>query len=327
MQFAQGGTCYAIGNVIIQGVNSHNSEIVTFGGEGVNANPYLYVVNNTIINQLGSGAFLTMSNSTYNSTTKKNNAFLQNNILQGSGSITGGTYASEVTQSGNWSTSNAYFLDPANHNYRLTSASTGAINKGIALGTGYGGISLVPTYQYVFPYANQARPTDSTIDVGAYEYTPNHAPVVDAGPAQSVVEGQAVQLHATASDFDCNPLTYAWTQPGGLNVVLTGIGSPDLAFTAPTISTLAQAGMAFTVTVGDGQGGLTSDSVNVRVYMAGDINRDDSVDVTDLLQFAAAFGTVTGDAKYDAASDVNSDGSVDVVDLMTLAENWGRMLN
>jgi hypothetical protein len=322
LQFAQGGTCYAIGNVIIQGPNSDNLEIVTYGGEGVNANPYLYVVNNTLINERAAGGtFLTMSNTA-------TEAVFKNNIVQrlGSEAVVGGAYASKVTQTSNWITTNAYFRDPANHNYRLTTASTGALNTGSTPGTGHG-YDLTPVYQYVFPYANQARPTNGTIDIGAYEYTPNAAPVVDVGPDQNVPEGQPINLHATASDFDCDPLSYTWTQPTGLNIVLTGTATADATFTAPTVSTVAQAAMTFTVTVSDGQGGITSDSVNVHVWMLGDINRDNSVDVTDLLTLVDAFGSIVGDSNYDSTCDFNSDGSVDVVDLLTLTENFGRTLN
>ncbi len=60
------------------------------------------------------------------------------------------------------------------------------------------------------------------------------------------------------------------------------------------------------------------------ILVPGDINYDGSVDVVDLLWFAASFGSVLGDANYDPACDFNSDGSVDVVDLLILADNWPK---
>jgi hypothetical protein len=57
--------------------------------------------------------------------------------------------------------------------------------------------------------------------------------------------------------------------------------------------------------------------------VAGDVNGDGHVDVVDLLWLVDAFGSVTGDANYDARCDFNSDGSVDVVDLLDLVYNFG----
>jgi hypothetical protein len=60
-----------------------------------------------------------------------------------------------------------------------------------------------------------------------------------------------------------------------------------------------------------------------RVGLAGDTDGDGHVDVVDLLNLVASFGTVTGDAGYSAACDFNSDGSVDVVDLLMLVNSFG----
>lgn len=322
LQIAQGGTAYIIGNVIRQGPGSQNAEIIAYGGEGNNANPYLYVVNNTLINERPQNTvFLRVNNN-------PTQAVFRNNVIQqlGNETIVGGTYAGKVPQETNWITTNAFFRNPADHNFRLTAASIGALDAGSAPGIGYNSVSLTPVYQHVFPYSTQQRPTDGAIDIGAYEYTPNAAPVVDAGADQVVLEGQEIILLAVASDFDADALTYAWNQSTGLNVVPTGTATADLHLVAPTVSTLAEATMAFTVTVSDGYGGITSDTVNVRVCIPGDANRDDAVDVEDLLTLVATFGSVSEDPAYDATCDFNSDDMVDVVDLITLVDNWGRAL-
>ena len=75
-----------------------------------------------------------------------------------------------------------------------------------------------------------------------------------------------------------------------------------------------------------GKGGQANDSVNVRVYMLADANRDDAVDVVDLLTLVDAFGSILGDANYDATCDFNKDNAVDVVDLLDLVDNFGRTL-
>ena len=58
-------------------------------------------------------------------------------------------------------------------------------------------------------------------------------------------------------------------------------------------------------------------------YHCGDNSGDGQVDVVDLLDLADAWGSLAGDADYNAASDFNHDGSVDVIDLLMLARNWG----
>ena len=339
IQLAQGGTAYVIGNIVQKGPNCTNPELITYGGEGNNSNPYLYVANNTLINYRGNvGYFLVMSNSTQ--VAGVNHAYLTNNIIQWRNSgdaVTSGSYASQVVDTTNWKTTDALLVNIAAHDYHLTAAATSAINAGTAQGTGYGydaakglfvNYPLTPIYQYVNTCNYESRPTNGTIDIGAYEYVvPNQPPTVNAGVDQNVYEGAAVSLHATASDPNNDPLTYAWTQPAGLNVTLSGAATADASFTAPVVSTITQASMTFTVTVSDTKAAPVSDSVNVRVWMRGDVNRDNHVDTLDLLALAGAWGSATGNGSYNVLCDLNNDGTVDVVDLLILADNWGRTLN
>ena len=58
--------------------------------------------------------------------------------------------------------------------------------------------------------------------------------------------------------------------------------------------------------------------------LAGDVNRDGYVDVTDLLHFTDSWGAMQGDAKFDPACDFNNDSWVDTIDLFMLVDNWGR---
>ncbi len=315
----QGGLTYIIGNQVHQGPYTENSIIITYKEEApTNADLHLYVVDNTIVNQRGSGTFIRNVSTV--------TAIVQNNILQGYGTAISGP----ATSLNNWitGTGSASLANLSACDYHLTAASTGAINLGgiPSPGTGVNGFSLIPVSQYVHPLSYQARPVRGTIDIGAYEYAPNAAPTVNAGADQAVVEGQAVALHAAASDPGGDLLQYAWTQPAGLPVVLDGAATADASLTAPVVDGLAQAAMTFTATVSDGLGGAANDSVNVRVYMLGDIDHNDAVDVVDLLTLVAAFGSGTGQASYDAACDFNNDGAVDVVDLLTFVDNFGRAL-
>ena len=74
----------------------------------------------------------------------------------------------------------------------------------MAPGTSQTGYSLTPTQQYVHPRTYQARPTNGTIDIGAYEYVSapaNQAPYVNAGADQITTPPRyTVNLDGTVSD-------------------------------------------------------------------------------------------------------------------------------
>jgi hypothetical protein len=53
-----------------------------------------------------------------------------------------------------------------------------------------------------------------------------------------------------------------------------------------------------------------------------DIDGGGHVDVVDLLYMIDAFGSVAGDANYNAAADLNQDNAVNVVDLLMLVDYW-----
>ena len=156
-----GGLTYIVGNLLQQGPNTDNSTILIYGAEGlINPNPTLYVVNNTFVNDLGSGAFISIAGGS--------TATVQNNLFVGNGTTVSGA----ATQVSNLkiNTAAANFVDIGAFDYRPTAATPG-IDQGTAPGLG-GAFDLTPIYQYVHPTNREARPTRSVIDIGAYEYNP-----------------------------------------------------------------------------------------------------------------------------------------------------------
>lgn len=69
---------------------------------------------------------------------------------------------------------------------------------------------------------------------------------------------------------------------------------------------------------------LTDDECPVTNTCAADFDMDGDVDLTDFGTFGAAFGSMTGDANYDADADFDSDGDVDLTDFGSFGTEFGR---
>ncbi len=89
----------------------------------------------------------------------------------------------------------------------------------------------------------------------------NRAPVADAGMDRAVVRNAPAALDGLGSrDPDGDPLEYAWTQLAGPSVPLAGGSTPGPTFTPASPGTYT-----FRLTVRDGWGGSSSDTVDVTV--------------------------------------------------------------
>jgi len=169
-----GGTSYVVGNEIQQGPNTGNSTILSYLEEGTNSNNPgldLYVVNNTFVNQFGSGTFVVAASPAVP-------VLLENNIFYGAGTITNQTNPNLVT---NFSvlSNPSMFVDFNNYNYMLSStAGSPPIDAGTQPGNSSEGFSLVPVWQFVLETnsaggnveCEQPRTTVNVIDIGAYEF-------------------------------------------------------------------------------------------------------------------------------------------------------------
>ena len=70
-----------------------------------------------------------------------------------------------------------------------------------------------------------------------------------------------------------------------------------------------------------------SQSSQIQMSLAGDLKKEGSVSLTDLVLLALAYNSKPGDPKWNPICDINGDGHVGLSDLVLLAQNYGRDTN
>lgn len=158
-----GGFTIIMGNLLMQGPNAPNNNLVGYGPEGLsNAAPHeLHFINNTLVNKrTASCIFISIKNGT-------TVANISNNIFAGTGTLVNGTATTMNNNISDTNISNLLFIDEANYDYNLN-ANSPAINAGTSINP-VNGFSLTPDKHYVHPTNSTSRTIVNTIDVGAYE--------------------------------------------------------------------------------------------------------------------------------------------------------------
>ena len=187
-----GGKAYIIGNIIQQGQNGENSNIIGYGLEGL-TNPgmhALYLINNTIWNQKTVGSLLA-----FPSAAPSCKAY--NNLLLGGGSLfaNGNVPAVLDTLANLWfaNINDAQLADPQQLDF-LPFCTSPAVEVGADPGAD-GTQALLPAQSYVHPASVKSRLiVGSQPDIGALETTCNSATQSPTRPAMLQRAGQALYL-------------------------------------------------------------------------------------------------------------------------------------
>jgi len=108
---------------------------------------------------------------------------------------------------------------------------------------------------------NDGDSSSDSINVTVQGNTP---PVANAGPDQTVTGGFNITLNGTGSSDAEGPIaSYLWQQTSGPAVTLTGATTATPSFSAPKVTTSTV--LTFNLTVTDGSGATSTDSVAVTV--------------------------------------------------------------
>jgi hypothetical protein len=79
------------------------------------------------------------------------------------------------------------------------------------------------------------------------------------------------------------------------------------------------------LTVTDNDAAVSSQTIEIVPWMAGDTNGDGKVDIIDLATIGKSWNTKYPDVKYSDGADMNNDNAVNVLDLVILGLNWGNV--
>jgi hypothetical protein len=141
LEFPNGGIGYVIGNIIQQSARTQNSNVVSFGAEGLRwPRNELFLVNNTLVDDLPSGgSFLRVYRGA-------DRVVAVNNLLVG-GTDFGAEPQWEIAS--NHRAADADLASPATGDYRLR-ASSALVGKAVDPGSA-NGLSLRPEREYAFP--------------------------------------------------------------------------------------------------------------------------------------------------------------------------------
>jgi hypothetical protein len=61
-------------------------------------------------------------------------------------------------------------------------------------------------------------------------------------------------------------------------------------------------------------------------YLSTDLNQDGAVNIQDITIAAVAYGSRTGDPKWNTIADLDKNGQINIVDMTMVAKDYGKTL-
>ena len=118
-----------------------------------------------------------------------------------------------------------------------------------------------PAFAYTLTVQASDGTASATVAVTVSVTDVDEPPTANAGPDQSVTEGDTVTLAGTGTDPEGQTLTYAWTTPSG--ITLSDVTATNPTFTAPDRT--ANYTLTFSLKVNDGTSDSAADMVDISV--------------------------------------------------------------
>ncbi|WP_242853064.1 pectate lyase family protein [Pseudobacteroides cellulosolvens] len=204
--------------------------------------------------------------------------------------------------------------------------------------------SFTPSYQYsqaLSPASSVKAMVTQYAGVGKLEGTasnppstmkPTSTPTVKVSPSSSNSNGYSISgyvkpdLNGSSADLR-----------SGFKMEVIGVGSTvtnnNGYFELPNVPQ----GSSYTVkiskasyltreirNVNNASGVMVGPQSSPVLMMAGDINGDNAINMTDIIQIAKAFNASKGGSGYNEAYDLNMDGSVNMTDIIVIAKYFGK---
>ncbi|MDH3637495.1 MAG: right-handed parallel beta-helix repeat-containing protein [Gammaproteobacteria bacterium] len=158
VDIANGGDAHLVGNLIQQGPNAENWALISYAAEFKPGTGELVILNNTLVNERGSGIFVVNHDAGVE-------ALLLNNVFSGTGSVVEG----RAQLHGNLVTAKqAGFRDSRGYDYRLT-ADSQAIGRGVDPSE----VGVQRKAEFEYRHLNNMAPRTGVgpIDAGAHQFS------------------------------------------------------------------------------------------------------------------------------------------------------------
>lgn len=225
-----GGFSIVMGNLLMQGNNAENNNLVGYGQEGLsNDENKLYFINNTLVNKRQASCIFVDIDG------QPDSVVIVNNIFAGTGTVTNGHVTRFDYNLRELNIADVRFENEAIYDYRIR-ADSPARDYGTALPPA-GGNSLAPEWAYAHPTGSNERTIYGEIDAGAYEYEGTSSLEHAAGKSTKVwpnpTSGQ-IRLEMNIDDIEFIRVFH----PSGRCVMITKDAIPDLTPLLPGVYVL-----------------------------------------------------------------------------------------